>query len=140
MKTEGEVYAIDANVIIRYLAPETGELADKAEKILDAVADGELTVSCDPVVLGEVVWVLGSFYKLSKVDVAEALLAFLHCDNFIVPEKQRYLWTLQIYGRTLSHFGDCCACAAALDDSNGRLLSFDKRLSGVEGIQRLESV
>jgi hypothetical protein len=34
-------------------------------------------------------------------------------------------------------FGDACACAAALQRCEGRLVSFDRKLSGVDGISRL---
>lgn len=55
MRTTDRAFAIDANVILRYLIPDDSELCAKAERILDSVAQGKLTVSCDPVILAEVV-------------------------------------------------------------------------------------
>ena len=136
---QDKVYAIDANVILRYVTQEGGDLQQKAERILDAVAEGRLTVSCDPVVLAEVVWVLESFYGLSTSQIAVALEPFLQCDYFIMPEKQRYQRALQLYATAVPDYGDACASAMALEDCDGRLLSFDRKLSRVEGIQRLES-
>ena len=39
-----------------------------------------------------------------------------------------------------THFGDACACAAAIEDCQGRLLSFDRKLTGVAGVARAEEV
>ncbi len=61
-------------------------------------------------------------------------------DGFIVPDKDRYLRALALYGEGKLHFGDACACAAAELDCEGRLLSFDRALSKVPGVERVERV
>ena len=135
-----KVYAIGADIILRYIKQEGGDLQQKAERILDAVADGRLTVSCDPVTLPEVVWVLESVYEFTPSEIAVALEPFLQCDSFVVPQKQRYQEALHLYATTVPDYGDACACAAAVEGCGGRLISFDRKLSRAEGIQRLESV
>lgn len=40
----------------------------------------------------------------------------------------------------VAHFGDACACATALLECDGELLSFDQRLSRITGIVRSETV
>lgn len=96
-----KVYAIDANVVLRYVKQEGGHLQEKTEWILDAVADGRLTASCDPVTLAEVVWVLESFYQFSRAQISAALEPFLQCDNFLMPHKQRYQEALRLYATTV---------------------------------------
>jgi predicted nucleic-acid-binding protein len=63
----------------------------------------------------------------------------IKAEGFIVPNKDRYIRALKLYSESVSHFGDACACAAALEDCDGRLLSFDRKLSGVDGIRRTEN-
>ncbi|MBI2843571.1 MAG: hypothetical protein HYX78_09235 [Armatimonadetes bacterium] len=85
MKTADNVFAIDANIILRYLIPDHEELFAKAEPILDNVADGILTVLLDPVILAEVVFVLSKHYGLSRIKTASLL-----GPNPAEPEPRRY--------------------------------------------------
>ncbi len=134
------MFAIDANVVVRYLTQDHQELAAKADVIIEGVEDGRLSVFCDPITLGEVVFVLASRYRLSRTEIANALEPIVNLEGFLVPDKDRYMRALDLYGTTITHFGDACACAAALEECEGRLLSFDKGLSGVDGVQRTEEL
>lgn len=130
--------AIDANVILRYILADDKRLFTKAAAILQGVQHAELTVLCDPVQLAEVVWVLSSYYELPNADISGALLPIVQADGFLMGDKPRYVRALQLFGATVKHFGDACACAAALEECEGRLYSFDRKLSAVEGIGRAE--
>lgn len=138
MRTSAKVYALDTNVILRFLTRDDPILYAKAEEIMKAVAEGRLTVSCDPIVLAEVVWVLKSAYKQSKQAIVAALEPIVKSDNVLMPEKSRYALALNIFANTNAHFGDACVCAAALMDCDGRLISFDRKLTGISGIERTE--
>jgi len=133
-----DAISIDANVILRYLVRDDEELWRKANAAVLKMESGELVLECDPVILGEVVWTLTSFYKLPRQQIAEALSRLLRADGFRVPSKDRYLRALQLYFTSVPHFADACACAAAVEDCEGRLLSFDRKLSRVEGVRRTE--
>ena len=137
MSEQPTAAAIDANVILRYLVGDGGRLADEAGSILEAVADGEASVCCDPVTLAEVVWVLRSYYELPSREVSTALLPLVECPGFRMPNKNRYLAALTLLAQSSVSFGDGCACAGALEECEGRMYSFDRRLSKVPGIQRL---
>lgn len=140
MKTAETVCAIDANVILRYLLGEGGAIGEKAARIMEALDDGEISVWCDPVTLAEVVWVLTSFYRREPAAVGAALLPIVKTDGLHMPEKERYVRALELFAHAGVHYGDACACATAWGECGGRLLSFDRKLSKVEGITRLESV
>ena len=132
--------AIDANVILRYLLGDDRELAAKSAGILQAVERREIAVVCDPVTLAEVVWVLSSYYKLPNPEISEGLGPLLRADGFTVACKDRYIRALQLLAGNVKHFGDACACAAAFEECEGRLYSFDQKLSSVPGIHRTEEI
>lgn len=132
-------FSIDTNIIMRYLIPDNPELFAKAESILDRVAEGALTVFIDPIILAEVVFVFTNHYGRSREELRVILDPFLKSDNVLISNKFRYIRALEIYADTKAHFGDACACAAALEECDGRLFSFDRKLSEVEGISRVES-
>jgi predicted nucleic-acid-binding protein len=134
-----ERYAIDANVILRYLTRDVEEQYQKAACIMEAVQDDMIQVFCEPVTLAEVVWVLGRLYGLSRQQIYEGLAPVIATRAFQMPNKARYIRALELHSTTIPHFGDACACAAALETCEGRLFSFDKALSGIDGIERLEA-
>lgn len=132
--------AVDANIILRYLLKDGGELAEKARMIWDAVEAGRLLAVCDPVTLGEAVFVMSSVYHVPNEKIAGLLVSLLEPGSVLMVAKGRYLRALRLFAHSVSHFGDACACACALEECEGRLYSFDRKLSGVEGIERREEL
>lgn len=139
MSSAKRAWAIDANVILRFVMRDDEQLYARAAGIFQSVEEGETTICCDPVTLAEVVWVLNSFYQLPRPEIARELATIVSSPGLVMPHKVRYLRALRMYGGSLRHFGDACACAAALEDCEGRLCSFDRELSAVEGIVRRET-
>ena len=140
MKSTTRAYAIDANVIVRYLVQDDPKLTPKAVAIMEAIQYGRIAATCDPVTIGEVVWVLSSVYKLPPERISEGLVPILQATHLDIPNRERYLKALNLYATGTAHFGDACLCAAAMEQCEGRVLSFDRKLSGVEGITRTESL
>jgi len=131
---------VDANVILRFVLGDDPELSAKARTVFEAMERGEVVLACDPVNLAEAVWVLASYYKASGADIADALLPLVKAAGFHVPEKDRYVQALELFGQGVLRFGDACACATAIAAGSGRLISFDRRLSSVHGIRRIKTV
>ncbi len=125
---------IDANIILRFLLKDNAELSPRAREILLAVRDERLKVFCDPVNFAEVVWILSSFYKIEGREIRDLLLPLLQLENFILPEKERMMKALELFGLSVPHFGDACLCAAAMDMTEEKIISFDKKMKSVKGI------
>jgi len=140
MRTSGKPLAIDTNVILRYILRDDQILSGKAKAIFDAVEAGRMRVLCHPVILGEVVWVLASHYKTPPEKIVENLEPLLKADCFVISDKNVWLRALRLYAESVPHFADACACAAAIEDCDGKLLSFDRKLSAIKGVSRSESV
>jgi len=130
--------AIDTNFILRYLAEDVRSQFRAAREVLADLSTGARRVECDPVILSEVVYVLTSHYDMSRQDAAALVLDVVRASGFLMPNKQRYIHALELFADSVPHFADACACAAALERCDGRLYSFDRKLSRVEGITRLE--
>jgi predicted nucleic acid-binding protein len=132
------VCAIDANVILRYILRDDPELSETARSILRGIETAATRVLCDPVTLSEVVYVLASYYGMPRERISAGLLDLLREPGFLMPDKDLCVCALELFGKSVPHFGDACACAAALQECDGRLYSFDKKLTSVEGITRFE--
>lgn len=100
----------------------------------------EVILGGDPVNLAEAVWILPSYYKASYAHIADALLPLVKAAGFRLPDKDRYVQALELYGQGASRFRDACACATAIAAGDGRLISFDRRLSTVPRIRRIKAV
>ena len=140
MKSGNDGYALDANVILRFLLKDELPLAERAQAIFAAIERGEITAYLDPVILAEVVWVLKSYYKMPPAEIAADLLALINSEHIILADQESYAAALRMYAEGAAHFGDACACVLANRQCAGRLLSFDRKLDRVPGIKRGEKV
>jgi predicted nucleic acid-binding protein len=86
---------IDANLILRFLTREPQDLAERTLRFMQRAERGEITLQITPLVIAEVVWVLGSFYKYPRTQIAETLTAFLGSDGLIVQDLQLSLAALE---------------------------------------------
>lgn len=77
---------VDANVFLRYLTNDVPEQADAVEALLARAVDGETALVTSVLVVAEVVWTLGSFYKRSKAQVRDAVLALCHTPGLDVED------------------------------------------------------
>jgi len=76
----------DANVVLRLLLGEPADQAAAVERLVRRVDDGELRMRLCPLVIAEVVWVLGSFYEMPSDRVADVLTQFLSSTGLIIEE------------------------------------------------------
>lgn len=133
-------WTVDANVILRYLLADNKQLTAQALAFFQAIDNGELTAHCDPVTLAEVVFVLSSRYDMPNSEISEGLTALFTREGIQMTDKPRYLHALELFAGPVKHFGDACACAAALEQTQGQFFSFDRKLSSVPGITREQTL
>lgn len=69
--------AIDANVILRFLLNDHIKLSLRAQSIIHKAEQGEYFLLIDEVIVAEVVWVLTSFFKVSREVVADKLMTLM---------------------------------------------------------------
>lgn len=62
---------IDANLVLRFLTCEPQDLAERPLRFIQRAERGEITLRITPLVIAEVVWVLGSFCKYPRTQIAE---------------------------------------------------------------------
>lgn len=140
MKIPSNSCVVDADVLLQYLVRHNEEEWSKADATVQAMSVGKLDLVCDPVTLSDVVWRLEKSYRLARHQIHQGLEPIVASPHFHIPNKNLYIRALELYGSTVPHFGDACACARAIESSEGRLLSFDKKLSSVPGVERMEEL
>ena len=105
---------VDTNLIVRNLVQDHDKHARAAGKLFDACDQGDVVVVVLPVVLAECVFVLESFYRHSRSDIASALGRLISSPGVEIGEVTVQLDALKRYKETKAHFVDCLIAASAV--------------------------
>src|SRR5277367_5018501 len=104
---------IDTNLIVRHVVGDHPQHAKAAAKLFDACDRGEVTLLILPTVLAECVFVLESFYKHPRADIARVLKLLLTSPGVEIPDDSIHLDAITRYAGTRMHFVDCTVAAHA---------------------------
>ena len=113
MATANDLRIIDTNLIVRHLTQDHEQHSRVAGELLDRCDRGALRVVLLPVVLAECVFVLESFYRRSRVEIAEALTRLIACPGINLEDREMHRDALGRYARSRMHFVDCVIAATA---------------------------
>ena len=97
---------VDANVFLRYLTNDIPEQADAVDAFLDRAASGEIRLVTSVLVVAEVVWTLGSFYKRTKEQVRDAVLALCHTPGLTVEDADGLVQAAEWHAEKNVDFAD----------------------------------
>ncbi|MEH2364687.1 PIN domain-containing protein [Nostoc sp.] len=86
---------VDANILLRFLTGEPPDLAQRAFRLIQKAESGEVTLRLSPIVVAEVVWVLSSFYKYSRVQIAEVLLPLVVAEGILLDDLEQVTVALE---------------------------------------------
>ncbi len=126
---------LDTNILVRYFTGEPEDQARRAAIFLSSAAPQDLLLV--DLVAAELVFVLQSVYRQPRAAVTRLLLAVLalpavRCDSASLLHR-----TIQLYeaGR---HFTDAYLIAMAEAESISTIVSFDRGIRNIPGVQRIE--
>jgi predicted nucleic acid-binding protein len=130
---------IDTNILIRSIVLDIPDQADQVKVLLGRIAAGEVTGTVLPTVFLEVVFTLERQYGFPRAQVVEALLAILEMVGMRVVDRAQLMDATDIYRTRRSvSFADAYHSAMARDFHGGGIVSFDRKLDGVDGVTRRE--
>jgi predicted nucleic-acid-binding protein len=116
---------VDTNLIVRYLVQDHAKHAKAAGKLFDACDRGDVVIVALSAVLAESVFVLESFYKHPRQDIASALGRLISSPGVETSAVATHLDALDRYRKTKVHFVDCLLAATAASESTP-IASFDQ--------------
>jgi predicted nucleic-acid-binding protein len=117
---------IDTNVLIRFLVADNKEQFNQAKNYFHEAEIGKRKLVITPLVIAETCFVLESFYKKTKKEIAGTIETLLLPSWLIVEQKEILLSLLNWYRQGL-HFVDSYLLAWA-KINQGEILSFDKQI------------
>lgn len=117
---------LDTNVLVHFILGDNKTQKKQAIEWFRQATTGEREIIVKPAVVAEAVYVLESFYKQSREDIASVLIPFLAMPVLNVEDREPLLklWKDYMEG---AHFIDAFLISSARFE-NAEILSFDKGL------------
>lgn len=116
---------IDANVVLRYMLKDQEVLFKEALQIMKLAQQGKIKLHLDLLTIAEMVWVLDSFYRYPRQQVADTVSAFANAEGVVVEARELVFRALSDYAAYRVDFVDAYLAARA-GNNNWLVVTFDK--------------
>ena len=125
---------VDTNILVRHL---TGDPADMAARATAFLATAEELLLVD-LIVAETIYVLESFYKAPRVQVADAMRSLVAMDCVVTVDLALLLRALEVYELDRIDFAEAYLVAQAESTGVRAVASFDKSIDRVKTVERIE--
>lgn len=129
---------IDTNIFIRFLTNDIPKKADACERIFKDAIEKKETLFTTELVIAEMIWVLESYYELSKEDIQGKVEKILNTPNLLCPKKDLILNALTVYSEKNIDYIDAYNAFILKDEAIGRLYSYDTHYDRIDWLERME--
>lgn len=126
---------LDTNVLVRFLVGDNKSQQEQAEEWFHEAETGERKITVKSIVVAEACFVLESFYKKSRKEIAQALQVFLS-QRWLSVEDRDVLHNMWEWYLKNLHFVDSFLLSW-MKINNATLLSFDKQ--ALKELKRIKS-
>jgi predicted nucleic-acid-binding protein len=125
---------VDTNVLVRHLIGDPPRLAARATAYLQRESD--LLVA--DLIVAETIYVLESFYEVSRPEISEAMRALIVMESVSVVDAPLLLRAVEIYEHDRLDFAEAYLVASAESTGIMQVASFDRSINRVKTITRVE--
>jgi predicted nucleic acid-binding protein len=117
---------VDANVFLRFFTVDPEGHHERAVRLFDRAAAGEIRLVTGPPVLFEVAWTLRSAYGLSREQVLDVLGSALAAPNLEVTDKALVADAIQRARAARVEFADAYIAVSATASGAEEIATFNK--------------
>lgn len=125
---------LDTNILIRHLTQDPPDMGKRATAFL-AQSD---SLHLPDMILAETIYVLQSVYQVARPQVAALARVLVSSRNIVTDDPALLIRTIDVYEHYRLSFADAYLVALAEAVPGSSIASFDKGISKVETIVRLE--
>lgn len=125
---------VDTNLIVRLILKDNISQHDRFKKFLGT----NVYITLTPLIAAECFYVLTGIYGHDKPTALMHLRSFMTLSNVIVVDSPTMFLALDLCENYNISLVDSYICAYSLCHENGEVISFDKDISKVPGITRIE--
>jgi len=125
---------VDTNILVRHLTGDPPVMAERATAFLAA----EPALYLTDLIVAETVYVLESFYKAPREQVAEAMRSLVAMRSMVTVDPALLLRAIEVYELDRLDFAEAYLVACAESTGIGSVASFDKAIDRVPTVTRVE--
>jgi predicted nucleic-acid-binding protein len=125
---------IDTNILVRHLTGDPPDLAARATGYLRAEREMLLT----DLIVAETVYVLESFYRTPRGQVAEAIRSLIAFGSVVCVDQALLLRAVQVYETDRIDFAEAYLVACAETTGIRKVASFDRSIDRLTTVRRIE--
>jgi predicted nucleic acid-binding protein len=125
---------VDTNILVRHL---TGDPPDMAERATGYLASASQLLLAD-LVVAETAYVLESFYKAPRSQVAGAIRSLIGFNAIVTVDPAMLLRAIEVYEIDGLDFAEAYLVACAETTGVSTVTSFDRSLDRITTIERIE--
>jgi len=131
-------YFVDANVFLRTIVVEDNEILEQCLNFFQKIKINKLKAVTSKVVIAEVVWVLKSYYKLSRSQISEAIKKIINSKGLkIIDDGDISLATELYQGNNIKYIDALIASIKPIFEKKWIIVSYDKDFDKLK-IKRME--
>ncbi|MFC1840808.1 PIN domain-containing protein [Thermodesulfobacteriota bacterium] len=129
---------VDTNIFLRFLINDDSKKTDACEALFKkAIAGDEILFTTD-MVIAEIIWVLESYYEVSRKGIRESVEKILNTENLICPGKETIINALAVYHEKNIDFIDAYNAFTIKMNGIDKLYSYDKHYDRINWLNRIE--
>lgn len=125
---------VDTNILVRHLTGDPQAMAKRATAFL--ATQPELYLA--DLIVAETVYVLESFYKAPREQVATAMRSLIAMRSMITVDPAPLLRAIEVYEVDRLDFAEAYLVACAETAGIGTIASFDKAIDRITTVNRME--
>ncbi|MBI5089813.1 MAG: type II toxin-antitoxin system VapC family toxin [Actinobacteria bacterium] len=125
---------VDTNILVRHLTGDPPDLAARASGYL--ASERELYLA--DLIVAETVYVLESFYKAPRDQIATAMRSLVSMRSIITVDPALLLRAIEVFEVDRLDFAEAYLVACAESTGIGRVASFDRSIDRVGTVTRIE--
>jgi len=117
---------LDTNVIVRFLVSDKSPKYQNLYSFFEALENGSMMVELKLIVLFQLIFVLKSFYKVPKEQIANGVTDLLKYKGIAVKNKSVVRRMLEIWRNNNLDIVDCYLIASLEGDTQNVIYSYDR--------------
>ena len=117
---------LDTNVIVRFLVSDQSPKYKNLYSFFESLEYGKMKVELKLIVLFQVLFVLKSFYKVPKDQIANGITDLLKYKGIVIKNKTMIRRMMEMWRNKKLDIVDCYLIAILENDSQNLLYSYDR--------------
>lgn len=117
---------LDTNIFIRFLVKDNSKMFNETKKLFCLIEKGKIKAETDVIVITEIIWVLSSYFKLSRRKIFEYISLLFKMKNLTIQDSTIIIRALEIYQKLSVDFIDAFCATLTIKKKIKYICSYDK--------------